>query len=280
MARKKKPEEHVSHERWLVSYADFITLLFAFFTTMYAISNVDAQKMGKMVMSMRASFDNAFFAAGSPTLSLSPGQSTQGNNPITYNLVQNIRVPKEAALRDSSIQKIRELKPGYTNKKSIIAGDKGMGRLQKTIESLVGAEALKGKVRTRIEGRGLVISLGEGGFFPSGSDQITREGLALLDTIATGLSPVGNMIRVEGHTDNVPIKNSKFPSNWELSTARSTTIVAYLLAKFGFSPESLSAAGYGEYHPIATNDTDEGKACNRRVDLVVLNPSAALLEPR
>jgi chemotaxis protein MotB len=280
MARKKKPEGHVNHERWLVSYADFITLLFAFFTTMYAISNVDAQKMGKMVMSMRASFDNAFFAAGSPTLSLSQGSGGQANNTATYNIVQNIRVPKEASLRDSSIQKIRELRPGFMTKKSIVSGGQGMSRLQHSIESLVGAEALKGKVRTRIEGRGLVISLGEGGFFPSGSDQITSDGLALLDTIATGLSSVGNMIRVEGHTDNVPIKNSKFPSNWELSTARATTIVAYLLTRFGFAPEYLSAAGYAEYHPIATNDTEEGRACNRRVDLVVLNPTAAQLEPR
>jgi chemotaxis protein MotB len=281
LARKKKPPEHVNHERWLVSYADFVTLLFAFFTSMYAISNVDAQKAGKMVLSMRASFDNAFFAAGSPTLSLSQGTGTEsGSTGGAKSIVQNVRAPKEAGVREAAVQRLDDLKTSLLPKKDVVSGERAMGRLQRNVESLVGAEALKSRVRTRLEGRGLVISLGEGGFFDSGSDQMKPEGRALLDTIATGLVPLGNLIRVEGHTDNVPIKSGKFPSNWELSTARATSIVAYLVAKFGLPPERLSAAGYAEFHPTATNDTDEGRGRNRRVDLVVLNPSSAQLEPR
>ncbi len=261
MARKKKEEEHISHERWLVSYADFITLLFAFFTTMYAISTVDAQKMGKMVMSMRASFDSGLFTPGSDHVNLTPG-SGDARTPVKQDLVQNIRVASEAG--------------GSRGNKT---GD-SLGKLKRSVESLVGAEALKGRVRTRLDDRGLIISLEEGGTFDSGSDVIRPDGLALLNAIATGIVTTSNQIRVEGHTDNVPIRNSKFPSNWELSTARATAVVSYLIVKFGLEPNRLSAAGYAEYRPAASNDTDEGRARNRRVDIVVLSPLSAQQEPR
>ncbi len=278
--RKKKKDEHVNHERWLVSYADFITLLFAFFTTLYAISTVDAQKMGKMVMSMRASFyDNSVFSPGSNALSLDQGQGGAGNAPVSSEIVERIKLPPNIQVRDFTLQKINELNPSLMDNKDLLNGEGDLGRLKRSIETLVGADALKGRVRTHIEARGLIISLGEGGFFDSGSDQIKPEGLALLDTIATSFMSLGNHIRIEGHTDDVPIKNSKFPSNWELSTARATTIVSYLITKFGLNPEVISAAGYAEYRPVASNDSLEGRSRNRRVDIVVLNPSAAQVEP-
>jgi chemotaxis protein MotB len=275
--RKKKPEDHLSHERWLVSYADFITLLFAFFTTMYAISTVDAQKMGKMVMSMRASFDTAMFTSGSDHLTLSSG-SDSSPAPAKVELVQNISPSREAHVRDAALQHLDDLKMGAASRSSRV--EHSLGRLKRYVDALVSADVLKGRVETYLEGRGLIISLGEGGFFDSGSDQIKPEGLALLDTIATGLVSVNNHVRVEGHTDNVPICTSKFPSNWELSTSRATAIVSYLIAKFGFEPNKLSAAGYAEYRPVATNDTYEGRARNRRVDIVVLNPAFTQMEPR
>jgi chemotaxis protein MotB len=275
--RKKKPEEHISHERWLVSYADFITLLFAFFTTMYAISTVDAQKMGKMVISMRASFDSAAFPPGSDHLSISQGSSGWESAP-RKDIVQPVRVAREARVRDGALHSLRGLKGGV--ELSNAGAGSSLGKLRRNIEMLVGSESVKGKVQTRMEGRGLIISLGEGGFFDSGSDMIKPAGLALLDTIATSLVSVSNYIRVEGHTDNVPIRNSKFPSNWDLSTARATAIVSYMIEKFGFEPSRLSAAGYAEYRPMAANDTPEGRARNRRVDIVVLNPSYAQMEPR
>ena len=280
MARRKKPPEHANHERWLVSYADFMTLLFAFFTTLYAISTVDAQKMGKMVMSMRASFDSSLFEAGSPTLALSHGTGGVGGAAAARDLVANTSVPKDMRMRDSSLQSLKDLNANFTARQGGGGAKKSLGALKTEIESLVGSEALKGRIRTNLGPRGLTVSLGEVGLFDSGSDAIKPEGRTLLDSIATSLVSLDNHIRIEGHTDNVPIQTSRFPSNWELSTARATTIVSYLLMHFRLSPDRLSAAGYAEFRPTASNDTAEGRARNRRVDIIIMDPRYALAEPR
>jgi chemotaxis protein MotB len=267
--RRKKEEEHENHERWLVSYADFITLLFAFFTTLYAISTVDAQKAGKLVASLQRSFESNLFPSGSRALSLNPGP---GNNPSSQEVLQT------TDLRGTHIKNASGLPSAF--KRQLLNGEKDLGRLKKQIETILSAEVEKGRLRMKIEARGLVISLGEAGLYDSGSDQIKPEGKPLLDTIASSLAFLDNEMRVEGHTDNVPIRNSRFPSNWELSTARATGMLRYLVEKFNFRPESLSPAGYAEYRPAATNDTDEGRTRNRRVDIIVLNPAAAQLEPK
>ncbi len=277
MSRKKKEsEEESNNERWLVSYADFITLLFAFFTTLYAISTVDAQKMGKMVMSMRASFDSAVFDSGSNTLALSQGAGGAASSP-PREVLQSAALPSSANKMDPAIKGLESVK---TSRKQVLSGERALGRLKRNIETLLGKDVMKGMVRTQLDHRGLVISLGEGIVFDSGSDLIKPEGKSLLDTLATSLVSLGNYIRVEGHTDNFPISNSRFPSNWELSTARATSVVSYMIVKFGFQPELFSAAGYAEYRPAVPNDTEEGRARNRRVDIVVLNPAAAQVEPR
>jgi chemotaxis protein MotB len=264
LGRKKKEEEHENHERWLVSYADFMTLLFAFFTTLYAISNVDAQKMGKMVMSMRQSFDSTVFTPGSRTLSLSKGQGSSDSS-TARDLVQSIQLSK--------------LERSSANSR-IVNGEKGMSQLKQSIDKLLGPELLKGIIRTHVETRGLIISLGEGSFFDSGSSEIKPDGRSLLDVIASSLSPLANQIRIEGHSDNVPISNLKYPSNWELSTARASFIVRYLIAQFGFRPELLSSEGCAEYRPVASNETEEGRSRNRRVDIVVLNPPISQSESK
>ena len=277
MVIRKKKQEHVNHERWLVSYADFITLLFAFFTTMYAISTVDAQKMGKMVMSMRASFDSTLFGAGSDRLTLSPGN---GGAATGSGLAESLSDPKDDSPADGSNLAIRELTSSLAARDGFLKSDQLLRGMKREVETLVGPEALKGRVRTNIDNRGLIISLGEGGFFDSGSDVLKPEGKTLLDVIASTLAPAANHIRIEGHTDNVPIRNSRFPSNWELSTARATTVVAHLIEKFRFAPDRLSAAGYSEYRPADTNQTVDGRSRNRRVDIVVLHPRWAEAEPR
>jgi chemotaxis protein MotB len=264
--RRPKQEEHISHERWLVSYADFITLLFAFFTTLYAISTVDAQKMGKMVTSMRASFDSPMLE---PVIKSTSANPPSGEGSGSHESIRS--------LADKGIGRKRAT---AGMKKEILNGDKAMSRLKAEIEALVGNSFMRGMVRAHLEPRGLVISLGEAGLFDTGSDQIKPNGKTLLDTVAKGLVPIGNYIRVEGHTDNVPISNFRFPSNWELSTARATAMVSYLISNADLQPELLSAAGYGEYRPAESNDTEEGRAQNRRVDIVVLNPSAAETEPK
>jgi len=279
LARKRKPPEHVNHERWLVSYADFITLLFAFFTTMYAISTVDAQKMGRLVLSMRASFDSSMFPAGSDTLSLSGGEGAAPA--IGSDVVEYIGTPKDKAMREFSVSTLRELKSNLVASAASARGEfVALSRIRRDVESLVEGKGMVGKVHTRMESRGLVVSLGEGGFFDSGSDQLKPEGMALLDSLAPSLLEAENQIRVEGHTDTVPIRTARFPSNWELSTARATMIVSYLVSRYGFSPEKLSAAGYGEFRPIADNETPEGRARNRRVDILVMNSSLTRSEPK
>jgi chemotaxis protein MotB len=274
--KKKSHGEEGNSERWLVSYADFITLLFAFFTTLYAISTVDAQKMGKMVTSMRASFDANLFSAGSEnlTLSQSPGSGPSGG-PSTDSL-QRATMAGGDSIDDVTLKSLESVK--FSRSKAAY-GEKALGRLKRSVDSLLNDDILNGLVRTHVEPRGLIVSLGEIGLFDSGSDQIKPHGKILLDTLATSLVSVGNHVRIEGHTDNVPIHNSKFPSNWELSTARATGVLSYMIGKFGFRPDLLSAAGYGEYRPVASNKTEEGKARNRRVDIVILNPAAAEIEP-
>jgi chemotaxis protein MotB len=276
LSRKNaKHEEEGSAERWLVSYADFITLLFAFFTTLYAISTVDAQKMGKMVNSMRASFDSSVFEQGSKELSLSKGT---GGAESASSVISNYKLPSGIKVADKTVKSWAETKDASV--KPVLSSEKDLNNLRRNYEFLLKDEVFKDKVHTRLEPRGLVISLGEQGVFDSGSDQIKSEGKTIIDTIATHLVSLGNYIRIEGHTDNVPISTSRFPSNWELSTARATAVISYLIVKFGMRPDFISAAGYAEYRPAAPNDTAESRARNRRVDIIILNPAAALVEPK
>jgi chemotaxis protein MotB len=130
-------------------------------------------------------------------------------------------------------------------------------------------EIAAGDVAVRETPEGLVISLREVGFFESGSAEIRASSLPAFERLANLLNENNSDIRIEGHTDNVPIHNSRFASNWDLSTARATATIRLLIVKFGFDPERLAAAGYAEYRPIATNITPEGRAMNRRVDVVV-----------
>jgi chemotaxis protein MotB len=271
--KKSNHEEEGSSERWLVSYADFITLLFAFFTTLYAISTVDAQKMGRMVTSMRASFENGILNQGNRQLAISKGE---GGSESSSGIIEKHTKKGGSDSKDRAVKELYVLK---NSQKTVVDGEMAMKQLKRSVETYLKTDVLKGKVTTRLEHRGLVVSLGENGIFSSGSDQIKPEGKILLDTLATSLVSLGNYIRIEGHTDNVPIHTPRFPSNWELSTTRATAVVSHLIMDFGMQPELISAAGYAEYRPCATNDTEEGKARNRRVDIVVLNPAAGSVEP-
>ncbi len=276
--RKNKPPEHANHERWLVSYADFVTLLFAFFTTMYAISTVDAQKYGRMVLSMRASFNGSVFPTGSDALSLSSGGDA--GTPLSRDLYEQVDTPKDKVLKEYSVQSIKGLKTNYVRDALPKGGALTLARFKQDVDALLKSRALATKVRTRLDPRGLVISLGEGSCFDSGSDQLKAEGRDLLDSLAPQLLARNSQVRVEGHTDDVPIQTVRFPSNWELSTARSTAITRYLVEYYSFAPAQLSAAGYAEFRPVAPNDTPDGRARNRRVDIVVLSTNYSRTEPR
>ena len=250
MARKKKHEEHVNHERWLVSYADFITLLFAFFVTLYAISQVDAKKLGKLVESMQSAFDTRVFESGSPKLALSDGTSKGVEQ---QKLVEPIS-PAVASL--PSLQSV-----------------------QATIQTKLVRAKFVDRVRFVQERRGLVISLTEAGFFDPGQAELKESSQAALGAIAETLLETHTHLRIEGHTDPTPIHTAQFPSNWELSTARAMFILKYLTTHFPFDPEMLSVAGYAEHRPIASNATAEGRLVNRRVDIVIMSESERQQEP-
>jgi chemotaxis protein MotB len=152
--------------------------------------------------------------------------------------------------------------------------------LQAKINKMAEEMGLKGKVEADMDERGLVIRISESAFFDLGSADLKPQAMNVLDVLSGLLTEIPNNIRIEGHTDNLPIKTDKYPSNWELSVNRSTACVRYLIENHEFPPDKISALGYGEYRPIASNDSVEGRAKNRRVDIVVLNWENKLKEPK
>lgn len=268
--RRRREPHHENLERWLVSYADFITLLFAFFTTMYAISTVDAQKMGRLVLSMQAAFDSPAAADGGAGAgpgdpgSLAPAALSGLDGVLARAGVLFGAGHSLAALRASAAQSQQP---------------RGPERIRSELEDLVTDSGVGDRVRVARTGRGVVLSLAEAGFFDSGQDTVRPEGLPFLRRLGAYLSSLPNTVRVEGHTDDRPIRTLRFPSNWELSTARATFVVAHLVNVHGIDPRRLAAAGYGEHHPVDTNATPAGRARNRRVDIVVLSAAAMQSEP-
>ena len=256
MAKKKKAEEHENLERWLVSYADFITLLFAFFVTMYASSRVDEQKMGSAVESLQRALGSVIAV---PVPSRQAGVFHDFSNPVQVTIVP-ISAP-----HGQEVEKLAQ------ELKKKIEGPQGKGGKK------AGAQAYQ--VSFLLQERGLVIRVSDQFFFHTGEAAIRPEVQPFLKVLGQTLQGVDNPIRIEGHTDNVPINTAQFPSNWELSTARATTIIRYFLTNFQFDPQKLSAAGYGEYRPVAANDTPEGRDQNRRVDVVILNSQEKKNEP-
>jgi chemotaxis protein MotB len=249
--RRKKHPEHANHERWLVSYADFITLLFAFFVVLFASSQTDKKKQLKLAEAMQSAFRPlGTFDAHSKT------------PPLTDTSAASVTDAPPAAIAS----------PLPTTSTETL--EETMARLTRLIEKEVGAGHIPpGSMTMRITPDGLVISLHEIGFFPSGSAEVRTKAVAMLTILANTL-PSGSL-RIEGHTDNVPIHTAQFASNWELSTARSTAIARLLLERGPINPVNLSAAGYAEFHPTASNATEEGRMQNRRVDIILLRRPAA-----
>jgi chemotaxis protein MotB len=257
MARKKKHAEHENLERWLVSYADLMTLLFALFTTMYAISTVDAKKMGRLVLSMKAAFDPINFATSNTT-----GMNLLGEQPTEppKNSIFNGAVARAAV---ASSRK-RAGKGGRGS-----GAGPGLYQIKSDLAKLALHAGLSDKVHILIRRNGVVVSLAEAGFFESGQHEIKGASLALVDSIGAYISRLPNPVRIEGHTDDQQIRTARFPSNWELSTQRATYLVSRFIKVHEIDPARLSAAGYAEYHPVSPNDTAAGRARNRRVDLVI-----------
>lgn len=230
-----------------MSYADFITLLFAFFVVLFASGQSDKKKQKQVA----AAVENAFSQMGIfDPHSKQPPLTDAGNSVISK--------PPLAPRLDSTVS----------------AADKEASKdvIRKIDEELKAGRIPPGVVTTRATTEGLVISLTEAGFFNSGSAEINKSSEPVLHALAAALP--ATPIRVEGHTDNIPIHTSLFATNWELSTARAATIARLLIQWSSVKPENLSAAGYAEFHPVAGNSTAEGRTLNRRVDIVILKGGA------
>ena len=223
MKKKGHTGEHENAERWLLTYADLITLLLGLFVILYAMSKIDAGKYAEIVNALGGVFGSSKgVMAGS------------------------------AGVMSSQI-------PLIQNERQKIAQD---------LHSALHLENKKLPIAISSNERGITVHIMDELLFASGSAEIKESSLGALDSLARVLKDLPNDVRVEGHTDNVPIHTKKFDSNWELSTARSTEIIKLFISRFGMAPERLSASGYGEYYPVSSNDTSEGRALNRRVDLV------------
>lgn len=248
MSRKKK-HEHVNHERWLVSYADFITLLFAFFVVLFASSQSDKKKQIQISAAMQSAFK--------PLGIFEPHSKTP-----TLTDVNTAAIKAPPAALTLPLSSVGAESPEETEK-----------HLSQWLQAKIAAGLIApGSVTMRVTAEGLVISLHEAGFFPSGSAEVRDASLPMLMSLAATL-PSGPL-RVEGHTDNVPIHTAQFATNWELSTARASAIARFLLEHGSIDPASLSAAGYAEFHPVADNATELGRAQNRRVDVILLRRPA------
>jgi len=246
--RVRVPRTRVTHDRWLVSYADFITLLFAFFVVLFATAKADQKKQ----MQMADAIDSAFKSLGifpdatrKPARNLNPAGGPEAAA-MPMNIVMGEDVLAPARVKDDLESLKRDLTQRLSNQVA-----------QHTVSIQMGRD-------------GLVISLREAGFFDSGSATPRPEALPTMREIAASLARTPYDLRVEGHTDNIPIHTDTFDSNWELSSARATRIARLFLEMRGLPADRLSAAGYAEFHPIASNASPEGRALNRRVDLVVL----------
>jgi chemotaxis protein MotB len=258
MARKRH-EEHANHERWLISYADFITLLFAFFVVLYSSSQVDKRKVGKLAMAIQVAFQQmGAFPTSNTKLPLSESE------PMPFQDVQAI----ENVSRSQDLQRFVQPQNGSLSNAVLPGQIRG---IQEAIEKALAPEIRRHVVDIKQQREGLVISLREMGFFESGSATLRRSSEDAVDRLVSVLRDRPEMLRIEGHTDNIPIHNAHFTSNWELSTARAMEMLRIFITEYKLAPERLTVSGYGEYHPVESNATAEGRGHNRRVDIVIIS---------
>lgn len=251
MPRRPK-HEHANHERWLVSYADFITLLFAFFVMLYSHSQMDRVQAARISQAFREALE-------------------EGR--ITHVLARLLKNPPPQKPRAELPAALPALPPDPAGAIELLPS-------LKELQDKLKAEIHSGKVEVRMERRGLVISLKEASFFPPGGDAIQPQALPVIENIAVELRRIPNPIRLEGHTDSTPIHNSRFRSNWELSAARGIAMLELFATRFDIPRDRMAIAGYADTAPVAGNETEQGRARNRRVDIVVLNEAGTLGEPQ
>jgi chemotaxis protein MotB len=253
MSRRKHvhEEEHENHERWLITYADMITLLMAFFVMMYGMSILDLKKF-------------ADFKAGTAK-QLGKSPVVNGGEGILFGGL---------GIAEAAAAPITGSGPRSGSDDARVSGTvtkEHIGELVKEVQQQLAKNNLQGTVQAEVDPRGAILRLGEQVLFESGSASMSDEGLQVLDQLALVLAPIENNVVVEGHTDDVPTKGAGgFPTNWELSTSRATQVLRWLVQGRHLAAPLFSAAGYADTHPRFLNDTPEHRAANRRVEIVVL----------
>ncbi|MDI6870358.1 MAG: flagellar motor protein MotB [Bacillota bacterium] len=240
MRKRKKVEDQLAP--WIVSYGDMVTLLLTFFVLLYSFSLVDLRKFQALSMSMSQALRGApLQSGGEKVIQMFPETALLAKKTSSSQDVLEAAAKAEAFLKKEGLDKVASVLP---------------------------------------QERGVVIRFEDRVFFDTGRAELKPEAVEIGRKLAGYLATVPNQIRIEGHADNVPIHNARYASNWELSVARATSFLSFLLKSGNLKPEKLSAAGYGEYRPVAPNDSEEGRRKNRRVDVVLLRAGLSEGEPR
>ena len=241
MARKKrsKPHQEEASEAWLLPYSDLLTLLLALFLCLFAMSQTDQTKVAQMAQAFTAAFNSggpSFFDKAGPNMGRMadmPSDEDKGNS-------------------------------AYIQENQQLEG------IKKTLDQYISQNHMQDELNTEITEDGLMIRIKEKALFPSGSAELVPESQRIGPVIAGLLAPISERVVISGHTDNVPISNARFPSNWELSSSRALNFMKFILAQDGrLQPARFSATGCSEYRPVASNDTEEGRTQNRRVEVLI-----------
>jgi chemotaxis protein MotB len=243
-------EEHENHERWLITYADMITLLMAFFVMMYGLSILDLKKFDQFKAGVAKQLGKSPILDGGQGILLAGTGVAQASAPAIGS--GNRDGADDAAQQTGDLTR------------------DNLAKLAGSVQQRISEAGLDGSVATQLDPRGLVVYVANRTLFNSGSAMLSFDGLRVLDQIAQVIAPIDNQVIVEGHTDSVPIRRGGlYPSNWELSTARATQVLRWMVEVRGLPSVRFSAAGYADTHPRVPNDTPAHRAENRRVELVI-----------
>jgi chemotaxis protein MotB len=262
-----------NEERWLLTYSDMITLLMALFIVMWAISSVNISKFNQLKASLQSAFSARVLPANSSILSGQQSPFEQDGSPVQP-LDPSSSASQAATSSSTSGQISSQISAPITQAAAQQDLD-NLIRIKQQIEQYARAHGFAQLVSAKIDQRGLVVRLlTDNVLFSSGQAELNPQGFPILGEIAKALSQdaIVNPVRVEGNTDDVPIHSAQYPSNWELSTSRADAVLEFLLGH-GIAPKRLSATGYGDVNPVASNGTPAGRASNRRVDIVILRRS-------
>ncbi|MBW9151655.1 flagellar motor protein MotB [Clostridium estertheticum] len=242
---KKREEKEPNAERWMLTYLDLITLLMIFFVVLYASSNADTTKYKQLAKSL-----NVAISGGGASIIGSDTATSVTNSTVT------VVDPPETTTNAAN---------------SKTAEENNMENIKKNVDTYLKQNGLASSVSTKIDERGLEVSLKTSLLFDVGTADVKEASAKKLISIGKILNHVNNFVRIEGHTDSTPMSNNEFKSNWQLSAFRATNVTELLISKAGISPKKISAVAYGENRPVATNTTTAGKAKNRTVDIIILS---------